>query len=158
MELLILKDKTEAKKIVDFLCGANAFHWPISRNEKATISERVANSLTIDTNSRYWYYKTENGEVIGAGAAEELEDTKGGYFLGWFAIHKAYRKQGLGRKIVEQVEQYARSQGARFITIDTGEDNEAQIFYEKIGYQRVGLIPEYFEDLVAKVIYYKKLA
>ena len=43
------------------------------------------------------------------------------------------------------------------MTIDTGEDNRAQYFYEKIGYKKIGIIPEYFEDKVNKVIYYKKL-
>lgn len=117
----------------------------------------MINSLKKEEFTKYWYYKNEGGEVIGAGAIEKLPDTKDGYFLGWFAIHKNHRNQGLGKKIIERVEEYARSQGGRLITIDTGEDNAAQTFYEKVGYKKAGFIPEYFEDRVAKVIYYKKL-
>ncbi|MDP2860094.1 MAG: GNAT family N-acetyltransferase [bacterium] len=157
MDLLLLVDKQEAENIISFLCGPNAFHWPVSEGEKKSIRERVINSLKKEEFTKYWYYKNDNGKVIGAGAIEKLPDTKDGYFLGWFAVHKDYRRRGLGRKIVEKVEEYARSQNGRFITIDTGEDNKAQTFYEKVGYKRVGFIPEYFEDKIAKIIYYKKL-
>ena len=157
MELLLLTDKHEAQKVTTFLTGSNAFHWPLSTGERKSIRERVTNSLKKGELTKYWYYKDNLSEVIGAGALEKLPDTRDGYFLGWFAIHKEYRNQGLGRKIIEKVEEHARAQKGRFITIDTGEDNQAQIFYEKVGYKRVGFIPEYFEDKVGKIIYYKKL-
>lgn len=157
MDLLLLVDRQEAKKIIAFLCGPNAFHWPVSEGEQKSIRDRVMNSLKKDGRTKYWYYTNETDGVVGAGAVEKLPDTKDGYFLGWFAVHKDYRQQGLGRKIIEKVERYVRSQKGRFITIDTGEDNKAQIFYEKVGYKKVGFIPEYFDNQVAKIIYYKKL-
>lgn len=157
MELVLLKDLQEAEKVIAFLCGPHAFHWPLFAAEKKSVRKIVTNTLKSGNIPKYWYYQDKNGEVIGAGGIEKLPDTEGGYFLSWFAVHKEFRKQGLGRKIVDQVEQYARSKGGRFMTIDTGEDNSAQGFYEKCGYTKVGQIPEYFGDHIGKIIYYKKL-
>jgi ribosomal protein S18 acetylase RimI-like enzyme len=157
MELVSLKNQQEAEKVIAFLCGPNAFHWQLPEGEQQSVREIVTKAVGPKDIPQYWFYRDKDGEVIGAGGIEKLPDTEGGYFLSWFAIHKDFRKQGLGRKIVEQVEKYAGSLGGRFMTIDTGADNSAQAFYEKCGYTKVGQIPEYFEDHTGKIIYFKKL-
>lgn len=157
LKLKQLTKKRDAERIIKFLIGPNAFHWELSEGERKSIRERVTHAISATKQNRYWFYENEEGEIIGAGGVERLQDTTGGFFLGWFAVHKNYRRQGLGRNIVKKVEKYVRSLKGRFMTIDTGVDNEANLFYQKIGYKKVGLIPEYFEDKVGKLIYYKKL-
>jgi ribosomal protein S18 acetylase RimI-like enzyme len=158
IELLPVKNKKDAERVIDFLYSPNAFHWDLSQGERDSIKARILlASKGLAITPAYWFYKNQKEEVVGTGGIEKLPDTNKGYFLGWFAIHKNYRKQGLGKKLVQRVEDYAFSLRGRFITIDTGKDNEANIFYQKLGYKKIAEIPEYFEDLVSKIIYYKKL-
>jgi ribosomal protein S18 acetylase RimI-like enzyme len=157
MKLQKLKNKKDAQKVIKFLLGSETFHWKLSKTERQSIKDAVLNTLKIKNKGRYWFYENARGEIIGAGGVEQLSDTTGGYYLRWFAI-RDYRKKGLGRKIIEEIEKYIRPIGGRFISIDTGEDNLANVFYQKVGYQKVGFIPEYFKDKVAKVIYYKKIS
>lgn len=158
MELKPLNNIKDAEKIIAFMYSDKAFHWPLSPGEKKAIKQRIMSALDKNKLTRYWFYEDKNGNIIAAGGIDKLRDTENGYFLGWFAVHKDYRRKGLGRKIIERVEKYAKSIKGRFIIIDTGEDNQAQIFYEKVGYKKVGFIPEYFEDkagMVGKVLLQK---
>lgn len=158
-ELSEVSNGKEANDIINFLLGPNTYHFKLSDGEKKSIKQSLLSSLVKSSlTPRYWFFQNEVKEIIGAGGIHVLQDTKGGYFLGWLAVHKDYRKNGLGKRLVEQVEKYARLIGGRFITIDTGLDNSANFFYQKIGYKKVAEIPEYFEDLINKVVYYKKLS
>ncbi len=153
----LLKDSDEAEKVIQFLCGSYAFHWQMTDADKVSIRKRVMNSLDVTKDTTYWYLKNSEGEVVGAGALAVIDDTNDGYYLGWFAVHAKHRKQGLGRTIIEVIEQSARAKGGRFITIDTGDNNLAVSFYEKMGYEKVGFIPNYYSEGVSKIVLYKKL-
>ncbi|MCC8365461.1 GNAT family N-acetyltransferase [Xenorhabdus sp. PB61.4] len=62
--------------------------------------------------------------------------------VGRVAVLKAYRGQGIGRLVMEFVENYARKNGVA--TIGLSSQCHAQPFYESLGYQTKGEI--YMED------------
>jgi GNAT superfamily N-acetyltransferase len=45
------------------------------------------------------------------------------------------RKQGIGRKLMEEAERMARKVGAHKMFLETGEDWEARKFYKSLGYK-----------------------
>jgi len=57
------------------------------------------------------------------------------------AILGPYRRQGIGRRLMEAAEQWARSRGAETMTLDCHSANRAAIsFYQSLGYHTTGLL------------------
>lgn len=57
-------------------------------------------------------------------------------FIDEFYVQEAYRGQGIGRRILEQVEKAARALGVRAIHLEAVRRNEAaQQFYRKLGFK-----------------------
>ncbi len=56
-------------------------------------------------------------------------------------IFGLYRRQGIGRRLMEVAEQWGRSQGAEAMTLDCHTGNSAAIsFYQSLGYHTTGLL------------------
>jgi ribosomal protein S18 acetylase RimI-like enzyme len=73
-------------------------------------------------------------------------------------VHRRARGAGIGRRLMEAVEEAARGQGRRVLVLDTASDT-AERLYERLGWQRVGVVPDYalMPDgvLCATVFFYK---
>ena len=99
------------------------------------ISERINNNESI-----IFFAITENNNSAGF---VQLYETFGSLHLGKIIIlydlyvKEEFRKHGIGKKLMEKSEEYAKSIGAKGIELSTAKDNlSAQSLYEKIGYIR----------------------
>lgn len=77
-------------------------------------------------------------------------------------VHRKCRGAGLGRRLMEAVEQAGRDAGFTLLTLDARAGGTADKLYAKLGWTRVGIIPRYAIDPDCKglhdtVIYYKEL-
>lgn len=53
-------------------------------------------------------------------------------------ISNDYQGQGIGKKLVNAVEEWAKETNAEFIRVNSGEERElAHVFYERCGYKRI---------------------
>jgi ribosomal protein S18 acetylase RimI-like enzyme len=72
-----------------------------------------------------------------------------------------YRGRGIARSLVLEAQRIARSRGRTLLTLDTAEDEGAGPFYEKLGFTRAGVIPDYaykpHGGLSGTIIFYKRL-
>jgi ribosomal protein S18 acetylase RimI-like enzyme len=72
-----------------------------------------------------------------------------------------YRGRGIASSLVRDAERIARSRGRTLLTLDTAEDEGAGPFYQKHGFVRVGVIPDYaykpHGGLVGTIVFYKRL-
>jgi ribosomal protein S18 acetylase RimI-like enzyme len=72
-----------------------------------------------------------------------------------------HRGRGLARALMAEAERIAIERGRTLITLDTAEEDGAAGFYERLGYVRVGLVPDYalkpHGGLTGTLIYYKSL-
>ncbi len=72
-----------------------------------------------------------------------------------------HRGCGVGGALMRRAERIAAGRGKTLITLDTAAEEGAGAFYERLGYQRAGVIPDYalkpHGGLVATVIYYKRI-
>jgi GNAT superfamily N-acetyltransferase len=72
-----------------------------------------------------------------------------------------WRGRGIARALVLEVERIARERGRSLLTLDTAAEEGAGPFYEKLGYTRAGVIPDYaykpYGGLSATIIYWKRL-
>jgi GNAT superfamily N-acetyltransferase len=73
-------------------------------------------------------------------------------------VHRRARGAGIGRRLMEAVEEAAREEGRRVLVLDTA-SSTAERLYERLGWQRVGVVPDYalMPDgaMCATTFYYK---
>lgn len=73
----------------------------------------------------------------------------------------SHRGRGVARSLVAEAERLAIAHGKTILNLDTAEDEGAGGFYDKLGYQRVGVIPDFalkpHGGLTGTIIYYKRL-
>lgn len=86
---------------------------------------------------------------LGVGLHDEDGELRGGAYGNLFwgvlevhfvALEDAWRGQGWGRRLMLKMEMLARQHGASAITLDTA-DFQARPFYEKLGYEVFGQLP-----------------
>jgi GNAT superfamily N-acetyltransferase len=83
--------------------------------------------------------RDERGELI-AGLNGHTDWTW--LFVKLLWVSEAHRRQGLGRKLLQAAEEEALRRGCRNVWLDTFEF-QARGFYEKLGYEVFGELPDY---------------
>ncbi len=77
-------------------------------------------------------------------------------------VHRAARGRGLSRKLMTAAEREARARGRWLLVLDTATGEPAEAIYERLGWVRSGVIPDYalFPDgrYCATTVFYKHLA
>ena len=76
-------------------------------------------------------------------------------------VHRRARRTGLGTALMRAAEAAARECGKTLLVLDTVTDSQAARLYERLGWQRVGTIPDYalMPDGApcGTTVYYRKL-
>jgi GNAT superfamily N-acetyltransferase len=76
-------------------------------------------------------------------------------------VHRRARRQGLGAALMEAAEQMARDCGKTLVVLDTVTGSGAERFYTRLGWVRVGTIPDYAllprGGLAGTTVFYKAL-
>lgn len=76
-------------------------------------------------------------------------------------VHTSFRNHGIARALMSKVEETARALGRTLLVLDTEQGCTAEKLYEKCGYVRAGVIPEYAlsadNSLISTVVFYKLL-
>jgi GNAT superfamily N-acetyltransferase len=77
---------------------------------------------------------------------------QGVFWLGWFAIEPAFQGRGYGKQLLQASMALARQAGGEILCIETSHLLEpAGKLYEKMGFQKYGQVPDYWNagnDLV----------
>lgn len=58
-------------------------------------------------------------------------------------VHQSARRQGVARQLMDQLNVIAREKGKTLLVLDTATGSDAEFFYARCGWQRVGEIPGY---------------
>jgi GNAT superfamily N-acetyltransferase len=76
-------------------------------------------------------------------------------------VHRRARRQGLGAALLRAAENIARECGKTLLVLDAVTDGDAARLYERMGWQRVGVIPGYAlmpaGGLCDTTVYYRAL-
>ena len=76
-------------------------------------------------------------------------------------VHRRARRQGLGERLMRAAEATARECGRRLLVLDTVTGGDAERLYARLGWQRVGSIPDYalwpHGGLCATTVFYRAL-
>ncbi|NVD37390.1 GNAT family N-acetyltransferase [Ensifer sp. HO-A22] len=77
-------------------------------------------------------------------------------------VHRAARGKGVARLLMQAVEQEAALRGKTLLVLDTATGSEAEAIYPRLGWERVGVIPDYAMwpegGLCATTLFYKRIA
>jgi GNAT superfamily N-acetyltransferase len=73
----------------------------------------------------------------------------------------SHRGRGIARALMIEVERIARERGRTLLTLDTAAEEGAGPFYEKLGFMKAGVIPDYaykpHGGLCATIVYWKRI-
>jgi ribosomal protein S18 acetylase RimI-like enzyme len=58
-------------------------------------------------------------------------------------VHRSARRQGVAERLMEHAEAEARAEGKTLLVLDTVTGDAAERLYERLGWIRVGVIPDY---------------
>jgi len=75
-------------------------------------------------------------------------------YLRLIAVHPSAHGNGVGRALLEQIEAQHLSP-AGIVLLTSSHNHSAQRFYETLGYQKVGLLPDYVKPGLHECIYFK---
>jgi GNAT superfamily N-acetyltransferase len=76
-------------------------------------------------------------------------------------VHRRARRRGLGAALLQAAEEMARDCGKTLLVLDTNESSDAERLYARMGWVRVGTIPDYSVQphggLRGTTLFYKKV-
>ena len=123
--------------------------------------ELVQENLARGPESGYWFTVAElDGDVIGYAAYGLIPCTVASYDLYWIAVHPRSQGAGIGRRILEEVEERIRRLGGVRVYLDTSGRaayDDTRAFYERTGYRKEAVLEDFYSPGDAKVIYLKRL-
>jgi len=82
-------------------------------------------------------------KVVGFGIMQFYDEHA---HLNLLAVHPGYQKLGIGRMLVEWLEQSARTAGIFLVRLELRAANDrAMTFYQRLGYEKTGVSPQYYD-------------
>ena len=98
--------------------------------------------------------------LLGYACFGPIPSRPGGYDLYWIAVAPSAQRHGMGKRLIEEVQRRALVQGASDMFIDTSGRDQYQpthAFYERMGYSRYEVVPDFYAPGDDKVVYRKQL-
>ncbi|MBN2100460.1 GNAT family N-acetyltransferase [Candidatus Dojkabacteria bacterium] len=131
-----------------------------SKEDLEVIEKRLSEKSELDYKK---YVAMDNNKILGFISYAQPWDTKTIWFLSWFAVDKYHQGKGIGTSLLKYIENQIRRSSSPRLYIETVSHDDkltknTRKFYKNQGYKRVGLIPHYYNNNVAKLIYYKDLS
>ncbi|WP_164821407.1 GNAT family N-acetyltransferase [Paenibacillus koleovorans] len=159
-QIHVAKSPEEMARISSFFLSPESFddthHTP---GEIEHFQKRPLQSLE-DEHSYYWYVQDEAGGVIAVISFLQNDHRTGGYILEYVVVHREYRKAGLASQILDDMIQFISSIKGRYIetfTCDLEEYASIRRLFDRKGFARVGVQPDYYFPGEGKLLYYKML-
>ncbi len=128
-----LMNKSHIDGIMEIEADSFAIPW-----SRGSFESELSNKLAIYT------VAVENNKVIGYGGMWHVVNE--GHITN-IAVHKDYRRQGVGQAIIESLVKIAEEKEMIGLTLEVRKGNEAALaLYKKNGFKLEGIRPEYYED------------
>ena len=153
--------------LIPLLCnvvedGASiGFLTPLSSADARSYWQEVLAPLR--TGEKVMFVAKLDGRVVGAVqlALEPRANGRHRAEVQKLMVHTSARGQGLGRRLMDAVEQAARNDRRTLIVLDTRRGDVADGLYQRMGYVQAGVIPRYAisssGELDDTVFYYREL-
>jgi GNAT superfamily N-acetyltransferase len=139
-----------------------SFMHPLTRDRAAAFWRRVAHGVAAG--ERALLVAEDAAGVCGTVqlVLDQPENQPHRADLAKMLVHRRARRQGLGAALMQAAEATARDSGKTLLVLDAVTGGDAARLYERLGWQRVGDIPDYAlmprGGLCATTVYYRNLA
>ena len=141
--------------------GSVSFMHPLSKNTAMAFWE--ASLTSADRGDRIILGARENGQLISTVTlllnCPENQPHRAEIAKLMTRINK--RGQGVARALITEAERIAVKKGRTLLNLDTAADEGAAGFYESLGFQKSGVIPDYalkpHGGLTDTIIYWKRI-
>jgi GNAT superfamily N-acetyltransferase len=100
----------------------------------------------------------ENGKLIAFASYGKTPCTVGSYDLYWIAVHKDYMNKGLGKLMINMIEEDVAGRGGKNLWIETSSRplyEPTRQFYLKTSYKKVAELPHFYALNDNKIIFVK---
>lgn len=138
-----------------------SFEPLFSREEANCVEELLTDYLERPDHNGYHFLTAESdGRVTGFACYGPTPMTQGTFDLYWICVDVSARGQGIGKRLISQVEQEIAARRGRLIVIDTSGRPEyapTRVFYEKMGYRPTARVPEFYGQGDDLVVYTRQL-
>jgi ribosomal protein S18 acetylase RimI-like enzyme len=164
-------DKQEAIAALPALCAIMAdcveggasvgFMSPFSADDGAPFWQSVA--MSVGRGETLLFVAEHEGEICGTvqvGFATKPNQPHRGDLMK-LLVHRRARGHGLARLLMEAAEREAARHGRSLLVLDTATGEPAEAIYQRLGWERVGVIPDYalFPDgrYCSTTLFFKRL-
>ncbi len=127
-------------------CGASvSFMAPLAADKAEAFWHSIADS--VETGERLLIVAKErhSGTVVGTVQIQlkQPENQPHRADLAKMLVHPDARRRGIGAQLLQFAEHAARSANKTLLVLDTATGGDAERLYERLGWVRVGVIPDY---------------
>jgi GNAT superfamily N-acetyltransferase len=140
-----------------------SFMLPISRSTAVDFWRHVAKSVARDERILL-IAEDASGEIVGTVQliTELPENQPHRADVAKMLVSRKARRQGIAQRLMAAVDDEARAAGKTVLVLDTVTGGDAERLYERAGWQRVGVVPDYAlmpdGTFCATTYYYKHLS
>lgn len=112
----------------------------------------------LDDGRSYFVWRQDKAIVGLVGLHHTIWGPEKNVWLAWFAVDPKCQGQGLGLKLLTEVERLAAHRGFSKLLVETyahSDFDRARRFYERNGFEQVGQVNDYLPDGSAMIVYAK---
>ena len=124
------------------------------------VDDMMGDYLNNEKSTDIWFTATDQGKPISIGYCAPEKFTEGTYNLYAIAVRKDKQGDGIGKVMMEYLENELRGIGGRVLIVETSGTPAFGLtreFYIKCNYTKQAVIPEFYEKGDDKVVFWKKL-
>jgi len=152
----ILRDAVDSGASVGFLP-------PLATATASAYWRTVFAALDADARLLLVARRPADGAIVGTAQLDPAgkENARHRAEVAKVLVLRSARRQGVGRALMEALEEHAWRRGRLTLVLDTREGDPSEALYASLGWQRLGVIPRYCESaggaLDGSAFYYKLL-
>jgi len=141
--------------------GSAGFMHPLAPSRAQAFWRRVA--ADVEAGGRALLVAEDDHGIVGTVqlVLDQPDNQPHRADLAKMLVHRRARRQGLGAALLAAAEQTARSSGKTLLVLDTIPGSDADRLYSRLGWTRVGVIPDYAllprGGLSGTMVFYKAL-
>lgn len=119
------------------------FMLPMTRDKAETFWRGVANGVAAG--ERILLVAEDDGEIVGTVQVvlKQPENQPHRGDVSKMLVHRKARRRGVGAALMRAAEEAARRAGKTVLVLDTVTGSDAERLYTRLGWERVGSIPNY---------------
>ena len=124
------------------------------------LDDMIIAYLNDEASTDFWFTTTENKIPISIAYCAPERLTEGTFNLYAIAVRKEHQGKGIGKEMMNYIENRLKQNGARVLIVETSgkpEYQKTRDFYLKCNYIKQAVIPEFYEEGDDKIVFWKKL-